>query len=581
MKTKLLLTALFVSFFASLFSQIPQGFNYQAIVKDASGTPLADQSLVVKVSINTLPSGGIVLWEEQHSIVTNQNALMSFAVGTGTRTGGTLSFFTDIPWGLKQLYLNTSVQYPGPGFTDMGTTPIWSVPYSLVARAIGGSIPKLGIVGTSTSPDSTLFEVKNTNGQTIFAVYNEGVRVYVDDGAKGAKGGFAVGGFGTQKGTGREYLRVTRDSTRINVSRPAKGQKGGFAVGGFDNSKGDSSFYLNMTPDNYFIGERSGLNNNNGKYNSFFGYEAGKSNTEGMSNVFVGYQSGLNNTVGGMNLFQGASSGYSNINGTSNVFLGDFSGYSTTGGDQGWKGSNNIFIGSHSGISNTEGGSNIFIGTYSGGLNQTGNMNIYIGDHSGYKAVGVRNTFLGSNTGENNTTGEDNILIGSQTGQGATTGDGNTIVGTMAGWKINAGNDNVFIGRNSGVNNDSGNENVQIGSGSGNGASGSRNILIGYQAGGWNAVSGSVLIGYQAGMDETNSNRLYISNSGTNSNNALIYGEFDNALLKFNGTVKVRDLINLAPRATAPSPASEGDIYYDLNTHKLKVFNGSTWMDCF
>src|ERR1035437_9859318 len=101
----------------------------------------------------------------------------------------------------------------------MGSSRLWAVPYSMVASDLGGTLDKLRVKGQTTSMDSALFEVKNNTGQTVFAVYNEGVRVFVDDGiAKGAKGGFAIGGFGTDKGVSQEYLRVTKDSTRVYVN---------------------------------------------------------------------------------------------------------------------------------------------------------------------------------------------------------------------------------------------------------------------------------------------------------------------------------------------------------------------------
>lgn len=156
----------------------------------------------------------------------------------------------------------------------------------MVAGDLEGSLDKLKVKGQTASPDSILFEVKNSTGQTIFAVYNEGVRIYVDDGVKSAKGGFAIGGFGTGKAPSQEYLRVTKDSTRVYVNPLAKSAKGGFAIGGFT-GKGSNNF-LNLTPENYFIGHQSGSNTTTGLYNSFFGYQSGMSNTSGASNVFIG-----------------------------------------------------------------------------------------------------------------------------------------------------------------------------------------------------------------------------------------------------------------------------------------------------
>jgi len=63
-------------------------------------------------------------------------------------------------------------------------------------------------------------------------------------------------------------------------------------------------------------------------------------------------------------------------------------------------------------------------------------------------------------------------------------------------------------------------------------------VAVGYQAGNSSSAS-SIFVGYQAGSAETNSNRLYIENS--NSATPLIYGEFDNDILRVNGTLQVGD----------------------------------------
>ncbi|PLX11566.1 MAG: hypothetical protein C0594_03455, partial [Marinilabiliales bacterium] len=179
--------------------------------------------------------------------------------------------------------------------------------------------------------DDPIFEVLNSDGDTIFAVYSNGVRVNVPNDpalkATGSKGGFAVGGFSPAKSEVQEYLRVTPDSVRVYIDdeytdAKATGSKGGFAVGGFSPAKGSiTSNYLfvqddstrvfvsdstsgfgvenieggtkqrimRLTTENYFIGHESGVVNDGGYYNSFLGYHAGAANITGDENVFVGY----------------------------------------------------------------------------------------------------------------------------------------------------------------------------------------------------------------------------------------------------------------------------------------------------
>ena len=150
---------------------MPQGFNYQAIARNATGLPITNQVIPVRISIVTALTGGTVIWQEEHSSVTaDQFGMISLVVGTGTQTGGSATSFSAINWSAQTLFLKTEVKYPGPGWTDMGTSQIWAVPYSLTAKEVTGPLTKLGITGTTTDMEEALFEVKNQAGNTVFAV---------------------------------------------------------------------------------------------------------------------------------------------------------------------------------------------------------------------------------------------------------------------------------------------------------------------------------------------------------------------------------------------------------------------------
>jgi hypothetical protein len=242
MKTKLLLSLLLSFYFCLLSSQVPQGFNYQAIARDAStGNVLVNTSIQVDLSILSDTLTPVVVWEELFSTVkTNSYGLFVVVIGTGSRQSG-VATFADINWSITPLFIKTQIYY-SEAWKYMGTAKLWSVPYSMVAGDLGGSVDKLEVTGKETGNDDALFEVKNKFNKTVFAVYNEGVRVYVDKGQpKSAKGGFAIGGFST-KGEGREYLRVDPGNINMYIDDiGTKSAKGGFAIGGFS-TKGGSFF---------------------------------------------------------------------------------------------------------------------------------------------------------------------------------------------------------------------------------------------------------------------------------------------------------------------------------------------------
>jgi len=158
---------------------VPQGFNYQAIARNATGLPITNQVIPVRISIVTALTSGTVIWQEEHSSVTaDQFGMISLVVGTGTQTGGSATSFSAINWSAQTLFLKTEVKYPDR------TGLIWEParsgrPYSLTAKEVTGPLTKLGITGTTTDMEEALFEVKNQAGKYCFAVYNEGIRAYV------------------------------------------------------------------------------------------------------------------------------------------------------------------------------------------------------------------------------------------------------------------------------------------------------------------------------------------------------------------------------------------------------------------
>jgi trimeric autotransporter adhesin len=131
MKTKLTLTILLSLVFSLLSSQVPQGFNYQAIARDLSGNPIANTSLPVRITIQADSSGTIIIWQELHSGVTsNSFGLINLVIGKGARQAtSTVATFSVIDWSVTPKFIKTEINYGG--WITMGVTRFWSVPYAL------------------------------------------------------------------------------------------------------------------------------------------------------------------------------------------------------------------------------------------------------------------------------------------------------------------------------------------------------------------------------------------------------------------------------------------------------------------
>ncbi len=187
-------------------------------------------------------------------------------------------------------------------------------------------------------------------------------------------------------------------------------------------------------------------------------------------------------------------------------------------------------------------GNSLFIGQ-NAGINDDGNNrhNVFIGSEAGNaNTTGLWNTFLGYHAGRSNQTFNGNTFIGSEAGLSSLTGSSNTFVGESAGKNNTTGDSGVFIGESAGGSNTSGSNNTYIGlEAGGNNQTGSNNTIIGHWAGDNNTGSGNIFLGNLAGINETGSNKLYIENS--NSASPLIYGEFDNDLLRINGSLNINN----------------------------------------
>jgi hypothetical protein len=531
---KSILTALvLVALCSTLFSQVPQGFNYQAIARDNEGAIIPETPLKIRIGILQTITPLNVLWEEEHHLSTDRFGLFQLIVGDplAEQSGGSLSSFAEINWLLQPLYLRTSIYWKGEWIV-MGDAQLFSVPYAFVAGNINGVLPELNIKGTVTDLTDPLFEVKNKGGQTIFAVYSEGVRIYVSDGdAKGVKGGFSVGGFDGTKGN-QEYLRITSDSARIYVNdNPAKGVKGGFAVGGFDANKGTpTGNFLNITKENYIIGQEAGIHLkplNGGLFNSFLGYQAGYNSTTGTKNYFIGYKAGFNNLTGSNNIFIGDSAGFKNTTGRFNTFIGNWTGFNNLSGYK------NLFVGHRAGYANMTGICNVFLGPDAGGSNTTAVYNTFVGIGAGFKTTGGGyNSYYGINSGYAMTSGINNAFYGSNSGYWFDGGSGNTFLGAEAG---RGGPDNDPA-------DPAGNYNTLVGSFTSTVLeSASYNTILGSSAGAaLRTGQRNVFLGYQAGNAELGNDKLYIANSGTNP--PLIYGDFATKQVGINTTSLTKTL---------------------------------------
>jgi len=114
-------------------AQTPQGINYQAIARDASGNALTSQKVSLRFTILT---GNTINYQETTSLTTNSFGLIAYVIGSGTVASGT---FASIPWTVGSKTLKVEMDPTGVATASTVTYPIStsqaleSVPYALAA----------------------------------------------------------------------------------------------------------------------------------------------------------------------------------------------------------------------------------------------------------------------------------------------------------------------------------------------------------------------------------------------------------------------------------------------------------------
>ncbi|MDO9257918.1 MAG: hypothetical protein Q7U54_20555 [Bacteroidales bacterium] len=139
-----LLTAILITIIVS--AQAPQKMSYQAVIRDAGNTLVANHSVGMRISIL---QGTSAVYVETQTATTNANGLVTFEIGGGIVVSGN---FSTINWASGTYSIKTETDpVGGTNYSITGTSKLLSVPYALFSangpQGIQGPAGPQGLTG--------------------------------------------------------------------------------------------------------------------------------------------------------------------------------------------------------------------------------------------------------------------------------------------------------------------------------------------------------------------------------------------------------------------------------------------------
>ena len=131
-KKFLLMITLVLMSMASVLAQAPQGFTYQAVVRDANGKLITNAPIGVRMTILQGSSNGREVYSDEYRPNTNANGLFTIVIGEGTNS------INGIDWSKGPYFLKSEIDPDGGRNYTLNTVQqMLSVPYALHAQTAG------------------------------------------------------------------------------------------------------------------------------------------------------------------------------------------------------------------------------------------------------------------------------------------------------------------------------------------------------------------------------------------------------------------------------------------------------------
>jgi hypothetical protein len=115
------------------YGQTPKTISYQGVARNATGQPIPNQSIKIKLSLLETATSSNALYTETHTPTTTGQGLFALQIGAGTVLSGT---YLTLDWSNGPKFVKTEIDPTGGNnFTLISTNPLNAVPFALFASS--------------------------------------------------------------------------------------------------------------------------------------------------------------------------------------------------------------------------------------------------------------------------------------------------------------------------------------------------------------------------------------------------------------------------------------------------------------
>ena len=216
-----------------LLAQVPQHFNYQAIVRGNAGVVIAAKPIGMRFSIHDGSATGSVQYSETQLTTTNAYGLVNLQVGAGTVVAGS---FTAITWSAGNKFLQIEVDTTGSAnYVNLTTVELIAVPYAFTANtahladsATAANTATTATTATTAASADTAFKAGSAATAHLADSANKLAAGQAVKSVNGLTGNvtLAVGGGNTLSSTGNTVTITGSPGTITGVNSPVSPTSG-------------------------------------------------------------------------------------------------------------------------------------------------------------------------------------------------------------------------------------------------------------------------------------------------------------------------------------------------------------------